>query len=130
MNDLNSVTLSGNLVRDAELKQLNGGFNVLDIAIANNYSRKDGDNWVDEVNFFELRMFGKRAEALAPHLKKGTSISAICKARQNRWEKDGKKFSSVNFVIDDIKLSGSARKQSDNSSSNAPDGEFHEDIPF
>lgn len=130
MTDLNVATLSGNLVRDSELTTLKSGSSVLNMSIANNWSKKEGDNWVDEVNYFDLVMYGKRTETLANYLKKGTSVTAICKVRQERWEKDGKKASAVRFIVDDIKFGGARdRQKSESSGSNNPDG-FPEDVPF
>lgn len=60
------------LGRDAELKTPGNSDPVCNLALAYNYGRKvDGkqpSQWID------ASLWGKRAEALAPHLKKGTSV--------------------------------------------------------
>lgn len=60
------------LGRDAEVKKV-GSDSVCNLALAYNLSRKDKDGkkpsvWVDAA------LWGKRAETLAPYLKKGISV--------------------------------------------------------
>ena len=62
--------------RDAETRTTNTGKVVVNVAVAYNYGRKDADNkkpsqWV------RVAMFGKQAEALAPHLLKGKQVSLV-----------------------------------------------------
>lgn len=57
--------------RDAEVKTLPGGEKVANLSLAYNYGRADAEGkrptqWVDAA------LWGKRAEALEPYLKKGT----------------------------------------------------------
>ena len=53
MNDLNHVVLIGRLTQDAELKYTQNGYAISSFSIAVNRSRKNGDQWVEEANFFE-----------------------------------------------------------------------------
>lgn len=62
--------------RDAELRYTQGGEPVASLALAYNYGQKGQDNkkpsqWVD------ASLWGKRAEAMAPYLKKGVAIYVI-----------------------------------------------------
>ena len=61
-SDINSVVIVGRLTRDAELRYLNSGTAVASISIAVNRSKKDGDQWISEANFFDVSYFGKGAE--------------------------------------------------------------------
>ncbi len=116
-SDINRVVLVGRLTRDAELKYTSGGMAIADISLASNRSRKQGDQWVDEANFFDISLFGRRAEALAQYLSKGTQIAVEGQLRQDRWEQDGMKRSKVTIAASDIQLLGSRsdRGQSDSS---------------
>ena len=150
MTDLNRVVLIGRLTRDAEL--VNVGQTVkADLSIAVNRSRKQTDgSWTDEVSFFDFTLWGKTAEGLKPFLTKGKQIAIEGHLKQDRWEKDGQKFSKVSIVAENVQLLG-GRSENGNSSapaSAAPDtgflpaapdagfsgGEvnqpFTEDIPF
>jgi single-strand DNA-binding protein len=108
MKDHNRVSLIGRLTRDAELKFLPNGSAVSRFSIAGNYPKKVGDNWTDEVNYFDIVLWGKQAETLDQYLVKGKQVGIDGQLRQERWEKDGQRFSRVEVVADSIQLLGDA----------------------
>jgi single-strand DNA-binding protein len=73
--DLNRVTLVGRLTRDAELKYTNSGLAVAKLSIAVNRRKRSGDNWTDEVSYFDITLWGKVAESLNQYLQKGKQIA-------------------------------------------------------
>lgn len=105
-NDINHVTIVGRLTRDAEISYLPSGVAVAKISIAVNRSRKNGDQWVDEVSYFDSAIFGKTAENLKPYLSKGKQIGLEGHLKQDRWEKDGQKFSKISIIADNVQLLG------------------------
>ena len=73
MTDINRVVLVGRLVRDLGNDQRDFAYTPngqarANISIAVNRSRKQGDQWVDEANFFDVTIWGKTAENLKPYL--------------------------------------------------------------
>lgn len=107
--DTNNFTLIGRLTRDAALKYTSGGMAIAEFSIAVNRQEKHGETWVDEPSFFDMAIFGKRAEGLAPYLLKGQQVAVNGELKQDRWEKDGKKNSKVAFQVNDLQLLGSGR---------------------
>lgn len=105
--DLNRVILVGRLTRDAELQYTNTGWAIAKMGMAVNRRRKQGDQWVDEANFFDVTLFGKRAESLSQYLSKGTQLAVEGQLRQERWEQDGMKRSKVTIEATNIQLLGS-----------------------
>ncbi len=105
--DLNRVMIIGRLTRDMELKYSNSGYAIGVMSIASNKRRKVGDDWVDEGHFFDVTLFGKRAESLAQYLTKGTQIAVDGQLKQDRWEQDGIKRSKVTIEANNIQLLGS-----------------------
>lgn len=105
-NDINHVTIVGRLTRDAEISYLPSGAAVAKISIAVNRSRKNGDQWVEEVSYFDSSIFGKTAENLKPYLSKGKQIGLEGHLKQDRWEKDGQKFSRISIIADNVQLLG------------------------
>lgn len=105
-SDINHVVLVGRLTRDAELRYANSGTAICRLSIANNYSRKQGDQWVEETNFFDCTMFGRRAEALQQYLTKGKQIGIDGTLRFSKWEQDGQTRSKVEVHVNDIQLLG------------------------
>lgn len=104
--DINSVVLIGRLTRDAELRYSNSGTAICKFSIANNYSRKTGDTWGEETNFFDAVLMGRRAEALHKYLVKGKQIGIKGELRQDRWEQDGQRRSRVEIWVNDVNLLG------------------------
>ena len=142
MNGTNVVAVVGRLTRDAEMKYTSAGMAIASCAVAVNTSRKDAQgNWTDEANFFDVTIFGKTAETLKPYLIKGKQIAVTGHLKQDRWEKDGQKFSKVSIVADAVELLGDKKSgepapqstyaQQYQQQQQAPaQQEFPEDIPF
>lgn len=103
---INQVTISGNLTKDAELRETAGGMSVLKGSVAVNERRKDPrtGEWEDYPNYVDFTIFGKRAEVLAQYLKKGTKVAIQGKLRQDRWESNGEKRSKLEVIADEIEF--------------------------
>ncbi len=140
--DINKVVLVGRLTRDSELKYTSSGTAINKFSIAVNRNRKQGDQWIDEVNYFDITLWGKRGEALQPYLLKGKQVAVEGELRQNRWEQDGQKRSKVEIFAVNIQLLGGRSaggaestanfqntETGQNGSSSAHE-EFEDDIPF
>ncbi|MDR1971486.1 MAG: single-stranded DNA-binding protein [Treponema sp.] len=106
MADLNHVTLVGRLTRDAELRYTASGQAVCKFSIALNRRRKNGDQWEDEANFFDIVLWGRQGEALNQYLVKGKMIGVEGELRQDRWQQDGQNRSKVEIVANNIQLLG------------------------
>lgn len=101
---INSVSIAGRLTRDAELKQA-GYTTVCEFCIAVNERRKNRntDEWEDVPNFFDVSIFGKYAEAVAPRLLKGTKVFVDGRLHYASWQaQDGSKRSKVTINADAI----------------------------
>lgn len=103
---INRVTISGNLTRDAELRQTASGMAVLGFSVAVNDRRKNQqtEQWEDYPNYIDCSMFGTRAEKIAPYLSKGTKVAIAGKLRWSQWERDGQKRSKVEVIVDEIEF--------------------------
>ena len=64
------------LGRDAVLRYMPDGTPVANMALAYNYGQKDQDG-KRPAQWIEAALWGKRAEALAPHLTKGTALDVV-----------------------------------------------------
>ncbi len=104
---INRVCISGNLTRDPELRQSAGGMSILKMGIAVNDRRKNPQSgeWEDVPNFFDVTMFGTRAESVSRFLSKGSKLAIEGKLRWSSWETpDGDKRSKVEIIADDIEF--------------------------
>lgn len=123
-NDLNKVILIGRLTRDAELKYNTKGTAIAAVSLANNRSVKRNDNWETEVSYFDADIFGKTAENLKPYLTKGKMICITAHMKQDRWEKDGQKFSRVKLEAEEVQLLGGNSSENPNSSNGGTQPQF------
>jgi len=136
MADINHVVLVGRLTRDAELKYTAGGQAVCKFSVAINRRRKNGEQWVDEANYFDVVLWGRQGEALNQYLLKGKPVGVEGELRQDRWQQDGQARTKVEIVANNIQLLGGGGGQSQggpkNDESNPPpsDDHFADDIPF
>jgi len=131
MTDINRVFLVGRLTRDAELRFTTAGTPVGKFSLAVNRSKKSGDKWDEEVNFFDIVLWGKTAEALSKYLIKGKQVAIDGELRQSRWEQDGQARSRVEIHAANIQLlggtgTGSGSGQGSGSNYNAVSGGGHQ----
>lgn len=102
---LNKITLSGNLGADAELRYTKSGNPVVSFSLAVNERTPNGDGtWGEYTNWPDCVMFGKRAEALAPWLRKGTKISLLGRIHTRSYQKDGQSIKRWEVRVDDVEL--------------------------
>lgn len=133
MKNINRVVISGHLTRDGELRTTANGANILTLGIAVNDSFKNSNGeWEDKPNFFDLKMFGTRAEKLAQYLTKGTKVTVEGKLSWSQWEKDGQKRSKVEIIVDEIEFNSrkSETAPAYGASGSQNYSEYDEDIPF
>lgn len=103
---LNTVNLTGNLVANASLHDSSSGAPYVKFSLAVNdriYDRKT-DQWSTYANFFDCAMFGARANHYLNDLLRGRKVSIKGRLRQNRWERDGKKYRRVEVIVEDLEL--------------------------
>lgn len=99
---INSVQLVGNLTRDPEVRYANNGNPVVNMGIAVNERKKQGDEWVDSPSFFEMSWWGSRAEKASQYLAKGSKVAVSGKLQQQVWESNGKRNSKVIILISEL----------------------------
>ena len=143
MTDLNTVNIIGRTTREISERDFgytSGGTARLKMSIAVNRSEKRGGEWADKVSFFDVTVWGKTAENIKPYLHKGKQIAVDGYLDQQRWEKDGQKYSKVCIIANNVQLLGgneaqgaaqpTAPQEPAGGYSDADGGDFSEDIPF
>lgn len=111
MADLNHVVLIGRLTRDAELKYTSSGQAVCKFSIAVNRRKKNGDQWEDEANFFDVVIWGRQGESLHSYLVKSKWVAVDGELRQDRWVQDGQNRSKVEIYANYVQLLGGNQQQ-------------------
>ena len=128
MTDLNNVTVIGRVTQEIgenDFGYLSTGTAKLSLHIANNESRKKGEEWVDEPSYFDVTVWGKFAENLKAKIRKGLLVAVSGRLKQDRWEKDGQKKSRIYINADSVQILEKTEKKEEINK----DG-FPEDFPF
>ena len=107
--NINRVTITGNLTRDPELRHTPSGTAVCTLGVAVNGRRKEGDQWVDKPNYFNVVVWGAQGQNCANYLSKGRPVAVDGRLDWRSWEaKDGSgKRSTVEIVADTVQFLGS-----------------------
>ena len=114
MQNINVTVITGNLIRDPELRHTPGGTSICKLRVAVNGRRKDGKSgeWVDEPNFFNVTVWGAQGENCANHLAKGRPVAVEGRLDWGEWEdKGGGKRQSVEIIADSVQFLGSRPKE-------------------
>jgi single-strand DNA-binding protein len=124
---MNKIAATGRVVADAELRFTPGGDPIANFRLASDvgFGDKKTTNW------FSCQIWGKRGEALAPHLLKGQQVTVFGQLTLREWtNKEGVKAISPDIRVDEIDLQGNGggSKKAHNPIGNADDD--RDPIPF
>lgn len=107
---INKVILIGNLGREPEVRNTQGGSTVatLNVATAERVKDKDG-NWADHTEWHRCVAFGKTAENAQRFLNKGSKVFIEGRIRTNKWkDKDGQDRYTTEILVDNLRFLDSA----------------------
>jgi single-strand DNA-binding protein len=111
MNNLNSILIEGNLVKDPELSYTSKGTAVCKFSVACNRSYKQDDEFQKEVSFFDVSTWTRLAEVCGEYLKKGRGVRVVGRLKQDRWtDPDGKPHSRVEIVAEHVEFKPQIKK--------------------
>ena len=100
--------IAGNVGKDAELRHTQNGDPVLGFSVAvSNGKDRDGND--RPPTWWDASLWGKRAEALAPHIKKGDKLALTGRPSARVYE--GKAFLQIS--VDDLTFMGSSQQRDD-----------------
>ena len=82
MNNLNSVLIEGTLTQSPKIVIEDNGKTITEFSISSERSYKKDDQYHKEISFFEIRVFGKQAEACNEYLTKGRGVRIVGRLKQ------------------------------------------------
>lgn len=136
---VNIIALTGNLVRDPDVKAMTSGNVIMNFSLAvNERVRNSQGEYEDYASYVDCVMFGNRAEAVSRFISKGSKVAVSGHIRQRRWEHDGQKRSKIEVIVEDIEfMSRQQQPEYEEPSYSAPAPKrlsamdfYDEDMPF
>jgi single-strand DNA-binding protein len=99
-----TVSITGNLTRDPELRFTANGKPVANLGVAcNRLVSKPGEERREEVSFYDVTCWDSLATNVADALTKGDRVVITGRLQQRSWETDeGDKRSKVEIVADEV----------------------------
>jgi single-strand DNA-binding protein len=105
MNNLNSILIEGNLVRDPEMRTASNGTPVCAFSIASSRYFKQDSSVEKEVSYFNVESWAKLAENVGNYGHKGRGVRVVGRLKQERWQdKEGNAKSKVVIVAEHIEF--------------------------
>jgi single-strand DNA-binding protein len=105
MNNLNSILIEGNLVRDPDLKTTPKGTPLCTFSIAVNRYFKQDSGTEKEVGYFNVETWGKLAESAGNLGRKGRGVRVVGRLKQERWaDREGKTQSKVVIAAEHLEF--------------------------
>ena len=98
---MNSITVAGQLGKDAEIRHLPNGDAVTSFSVADSQGKDKPAIW------WNASLFGKRGESLAQYLVKGQAVTISGTVSEREWaDKEGGKRKSMDIRVNDLALQG------------------------
>jgi len=111
MNDLNSILIEGNLVREPQFRTTPKGTPLCTFPIATNRFYKQGEGTEKEVSFFNVEAWAKHADICNNHGKKGRGVRIVGRLKQDRWnDNEGKTQSKIVIIVEHVEFRPEFRK--------------------
>lgn len=125
-----SMTVAGNVGRDAQLRRTQGGDPVLGFSVAVDMGKDKNGNKRDAV-WVNCSIWGKRAESLATYITKGTKLVLTGRPGVNVYEGKG----SLTLSVNDLTFMGGSQQQRSDDDRGGydeppPRDDLDDDIPF
>ena len=86
MAEYNKVILLGNLTRDPDLRYTPQGLAVCEFPLAVAHRARAPEGAKEEVCYIDVVVFGRSAEPVKQHLRRGSRVLVDGRLTQRRWE--------------------------------------------
>jgi single-strand DNA-binding protein len=112
MNNLNSVLIEGNLVKDPEFNTTPKGTAVCKFSIATERYFKRDSKMEKEVSYFNIEAWSKLAESVNGMGHKGRGVRVVGRLKQERWnDHEGKAQSRIVIMAEHVEFRPEHKKE-------------------
>ena len=103
---MNTINLTGRLVRDPQLRQTSSGDSVCALRIA-----VDGMGRSNSVGYIDVSVWGKPGEACARHLTRGWLVGVSGRLEYREWMNDDDTKRSAHAVVGSVDFLAAPRAE-------------------
>ena len=122
MNNLNSILIEGNLVKDPVLRSTPNGTPVCLFSVATNRFFFFFDELQKEVSYFDIESWAATAQTCGSTLTKGRGVRVVGRLKQDRWnDENGAPKSRIKIVAEHVEFKPVAAQNHMNVGEKAPD---------
>lgn len=105
MNNLNSILIEGNLIKDPVLRVTPNGTPVCLFSVATNRFYKQNDELQKEVSYFDIESWANTAQSCGSLLSKGRGVRVVGRLKQDRWnDENGNPKSRIKIVAEHVEF--------------------------
>jgi single-strand DNA-binding protein len=111
MNNLNSVLIEGNMVRDPLTRSTQKGAQVCHFSIASDRYYRQENSFEKETSFFDVEAWGRLVDTCVSQGRKGRGVRVVGRLKQNRWTgDDGKSHTKISIVAEHVEYRADYKK--------------------
>jgi single-strand DNA-binding protein len=106
--NVNTITVSGNVTRDPELRFTPSGQGIASFSVAVNRSwqNRQTQEWEEQTSFFDVKAWAQLGQNVTDTLSKGSRVVVTGRLEQRSWETEqGDKRYAFEIVADDVAVS-------------------------
>lgn len=117
---LNQAQLIGS-IGSSEVRTTAGGKQILNFTLATNFSYKQGEEWVNGVDWHKVTVFSP-SQYLADNIVKGAKVFVSGPLKTDQFEKNGVKMTSTKIIGNDVQVlvKAGAKEAPTNAPTSAP----------
>jgi len=101
----NTITVTGNVTRDPELRFTPSGQAVANFGLAVNRSwqNRQTQEWEEQTSFFDVTCWAQLGQNVSDSLNKGSRVIVSGRLEQRSWDTpEGEKRSKIEIVADEV----------------------------
>lgn len=108
----NKAILVGHTGRDPETRKMPNGDTVANFSLATSRSWKDAKTGErkEHTDWHRCTAYGKLADVIAEHVKKGQLLTVEGRIEYGEYEKDGVKRYTTDIIVDEMRMLGPKRE--------------------
>jgi single-strand DNA-binding protein len=105
MNNLNSILIEGNLVKDPLFRTTAKGTSLCTFTLASNRYYKQDSSLEKETSFFDVETWSKLADNCKSLGRKGRGVRVVGRLKQERWnDAEGKLHTRIRIIAEHVEF--------------------------